>query len=635
MLLKYLDFILESEKVESSYYYSKKISSFLKDIVVSKKSGWEVAQFVLESEGSDKVKDDITFIDMTDSHDKVSFIQLNRVKRMYDLQKKEIEDEGKILKTTFEEWIEKVALSEESMPWKKQRTEIFIGRFVNRLSEKSKIPLESSKIENFVNTYKSRFDSVKMGEQNFEEVKGKDIKKWYHKDNYDRISGELGNSCMRYEQCQDYFEIYIKNPEVCKLLILKNDEGDTIVGRALVWNLMNEKTFMDRVYTIYNSDKNLFTDYANRRGWILEDDIGWSEMKKLKVQLKEWEFEKYPYLDTFVVLNIYTGVLYSDEDMWPGSNVWKLDDTHGGYMSDNMVWSEYHSDYILEEDAVLTISGDWVHRNSSVYLEYKDGYATQDEETVNCSYNGRNYYLDDTYRSEVMADYVWIDEALEITINANSDTDWIHEDMEELTFKIDLEGDEVKTLLIFTIFNPIDGKYYFKDQMIDNSRIINRIIKSQELIPWEEVVKQILKSDFNVDDIKLPNGKSKFDSLVSFKSSERFDLFKSSSLNKTEISNLIKYLLIISPDKSERRPNGEPLIYNYSEVFNRKLKDESNSHPVMSSLLPKRFIKLLDSNWYWREYAGKAAIQLSDYFVSDVLKDPRAVSTWYSIKMTN
>ena len=168
--------------------------------------------------------------------------------------------------------------------------------------------------------------------------------------------------------------------------------------------------------------------------------------------------------------------------------------------------------------------------------------------------------------------------------------------------------------------------------MIDDQRLVYHIIKSQELIPWVEVVKQILESDFHIQDIDLPNGENKFDSLTAaFLCKEKFQFW--ARLNRDELSNVIKCLLIISPDKSERRSNGDPLVPKGHRVFNRSLLDKYQNNPVLSGLLAKEFISLLDNGWSWQEYAGKAGVSLSDYFVSDVLKDPRAIATWYSIKM--
>ena len=634
-MLSFLEFILESTKMKVQYFYSVRFRQFLTEIVKSKKPGSEVANFILHAEQSNQIEDDITFIDMTDSNDKVSFIQLNRVKRMYDIQKKEIEEQGKYVFFSFEQWVEGKALSEESSPWKNQRTDLYIGRFVNRVSEKANQKLDPTEIERFVNTYKAKFDSFKSGESRFEEVSGEVIKHWYHQNNYEAVKGQLGNSCMRKGSCQSFFKIYTENPEVCSLLILKSEEDyDKIAGRALVWKLSDGRTYMDRVYTVRDSDAQLFDEYANKRGWLNEDSMGHRDFIKMIVKLKHWRFEEYPYMDTFKCLNKDDGYLSSDEDKWPSPGFWKLEDTGGGYDGDNLVYSDYHGEYIDRDEAVRTINGDWCLEDCAVYLEYKDGWATQDEETVSCNYNGDNYFLEDTYYSDVLEDYIYTEDAIEIVINSDGDTDYIYDGIDDSTIKIELDGEEVKTLPILTIFNPIDKKYYFKDAMIDDQRLVYHIIKSQELIPWEEVVKQILESDFHIQDIDLPNGENKFDSLTELKSPQKMEVLRpSSSLNRDELSNVIKCLLIISPDKSERRSNGDPLVPSGHRVFNRSLLDKYQNNPVLKGLLAKGFISLLDNGWSWQEYAGKAGVSLSDYFVSDVLKDPRAIATWYSIKM--
>ena len=631
-MLSFLEFILESTKMKVQYFYSVRFRQFLTEIVKSKKPGFEVANFILLAEQSNQVEDDITFIDMTDSNDKVSFIQLNRVKRMYDLQKKEIEDEGKVLHTTFEQWVERVALSEESSPWKNQRTDLYIGRFVNRVYEKGGKKIDSTEIERFVNTYKAKFDSFKSGESRFEEVSGEIIKHWYNKNNYETILGQLGNSCMKNPSCKNFFNIYTENPEVCSLLILKSEvDLDKICGRALVWKLSDGRTYLDRVYTVRDSDFQLYEDYAKKRNWLLEEDMEYRDFSNMIVNLKHWKFEQYPYMDTFKCLNVNESYLTSDDDKWPGPGFWKLESTSGGYDGDNLVWSNYHDDYIDRDDAVQTLSGEWCREDCAVYLDYKDGYATQDEEVVTCDFNGNSYYLDDTYHSDVMDDYIYVEDAIEITTNADGDTDHIHKEMDEIIFTVELDGEEVKTLPWLTIYNPIDGKYYFKDALIDGSRVVYQIIKSQELIPWEEVVKQILESDVKLEEVELPSGEYKYSALTTYKNSQKMEILR--SLKRKEITNIIKCLLIISPDKSERRPSGEPLVSKGHRTFNTNLLERYKNNPILSGLLSEDFLKLLNGNWYWQEYIGKAAVQLSDYFVSDVLKDPKAIATWYSVKM--
>jgi hypothetical protein len=628
-MLNYFDFLLEKTKLESQYFYSVRLRQFLTDIFKSKKPGFEIAEFLLHAESSNQVSDDITFIDMTDFNDKISFIQLNRVKRMYDLTKKEFEDDGLAMTISFEQWLERLALSEEADVWHKQRTDLYVGRFTNRVSEKSGKKLDGTEIEKFVNTYKSMFDLVKSGLSRFEEVNGEIIKHWYHMINYEEVKGQLGNSCMRKGGCQSYFKIYTENPEVCSLLILKSEVEGKIAGRALVWKLENGTTYMDRVYTVRDSDYQLFEDYAKKNNYQTEECMSYSDFRKMKVKLKKWRFDEYPYMDTFKCLNVEKGYLSADEDLWPSKGFWKLEDTCGGYDGDNLVWSNYHDEYIDRDDAVETLRGDWVYQDQAVYLEYKDGYATQDEETVRCNYNDQNYYTDDTYYSEIMEDSIYSDEAYEIVVNADGETDWIHEDMRNNLVKVEVDGEERETLPILCIWHPIKEQYYFKDDMVDGNRVVYNIIKSAELIEWDEVVKQILESDFSIGNIKV-----KFDDLTCLKN-HRDGLDKLRSIKVPELNNLIKCMLIISPDKNDRRPNtGRPLLPKEGghERFNRLIISKYRNTPSVEGLITDEIISRT-SSWFWNERFFMSAILLSDELVSDVLKDPRAIATWYSVKM--
>ena len=99
---------------------------------------------------------------------------------------------------------------------------------------------------------------------------------------------------------------------------------------------------MDRVYTVRDSDAQLFDEYANKRGWLNEDSMGHRDFIKMIVKLNHWRFEEYPYMDTFKCLNVSEGYLSSDEDKWPSPGFWKLEDTGGGYDGDNLVYSDYH-----------------------------------------------------------------------------------------------------------------------------------------------------------------------------------------------------------------------------------------------------------------------------------------------------
>lgn len=200
---------------------------------------------------------------------------------------------------------------------------IKVGRFSKKMLELVGKKFKDKDIEDFVNEFKSKVELSKDAFRNFQLVSGEDIIKWYNEENYSRENtSTLHSSCMRYEECGEYFGIYVQNPEVCQLLIKLSDfDPDKITARALVWKLRNGDYFMDRIYYSKDSEVLLFKEYARNNGWaykkaqntgsdfILMDDSNYS--KTLEVKLEKWLFRKYPYVDTLSYLGD-DGVLRTD-----------------------------------------------------------------------------------------------------------------------------------------------------------------------------------------------------------------------------------------------------------------------------------------------------------------------------------
>lgn len=223
------------------------------------------------------------------------------------------------------------------------RGEIAVGRMARVILSKSELysgtPFTDKDYEIFVNLYKSLSKSVGT---RFELVSGKDIRKWYNEKNYADGNGTLGGSCMRDEDCEDYFDIYVKNPEVCSLLVYLN-EKNMVMGRALVWTLSESpsesKIFMDRVYTNKDSDVLKFISYADEKGWMykfmqnshdLEGILfrcqGGIYVGRIKADLKKSDFNEYPFVDTLCNLDEKNKTLSNV----PTKKTCCLDDTEGG-----------------------------------------------------------------------------------------------------------------------------------------------------------------------------------------------------------------------------------------------------------------------------------------------------------------
>ena len=214
---------------------------------------------------------------------------------------------------------------DDSHIWKTSRNPIRIGRLVRPLLRTAGIAVTDREVEEFTNMWKATYDFAADVLKQFDVVKGQEITHWYYYENYVDGGGTLNNSCMS-EVDSDYFEIYT-NPQV-QLVILYDDNGQVqddkytskkIKGRAILWNaeLSGQKEmFMDRIYTTYDSDVDLFKQFAQKNGWFYKDSQSMTPRENITngnvisrpeiiVKVNNADCEYYPYLDTLCFC--YTG----------------------------------------------------------------------------------------------------------------------------------------------------------------------------------------------------------------------------------------------------------------------------------------------------------------------------------------
>jgi hypothetical protein len=456
-LSRYLDFLLEATRVQKTMrlHYSQKFRSLLQKMQKTN----EFAALLLGAEDSNQISDIYTLIDVTEKNDMISCIQVNRILRANPDTKTYTDSDVYFLNRS-------ITNDETNEFWKNARTEMGIGKWVRRVVVelyKSPSSLNDKKLEDFVNLYKSTFDSLSGAkEERFQLVEGEEIRKWYLADNYFQEKGQLGASCMRYQRCQPYLDIYVKNPEVCKLLIYKSEEDpDKIIGRALVWKINSNSKgitrYMDRVYTIADSDRLLFQDWATENGV----NYGYSGVKS--VQLQNSTFDTYPYMDSFIYLNRETGDLTNNDDVWPGQGYIKIQETNGSFSDDNGVWSEYHGDYINRDDAVYCdYTDDWIHTDDAIYLDYKDVYVSPNVDTAYSEYHGETFLQDDVVWSECMNDNLYPEypNVVEMKTSYSGDTDWVIATRSELCVKV---GEEYYSRKNY-VKDPYSDEYHFLDE---------------------------------------------------------------------------------------------------------------------------------------------------------------------------
>ncbi len=300
-------------------------------------------------------------------------------------------------------------------------------------------------VENFSNLFRAFSDRKDF---TFEVVKS-DIIKYYNQDSYTQCSGSLGNSCMKYDKCSKFLEMYLDNP-IVNMLIMKDSDGG-LLGRALLWQfeerLSSEDTkVMDRIYTINDEDYQFyFMNWAEDNGYLYKKRQNWSNTLqfikddkevecRLSIQLSDWNYSYYPYLDTFKWFDRSSGVLFNYKPNYFTDSIEDfclLMSADGSFLNSNS----------LEFDS---ITKDWHHQGSLIWLSYC-GFYTQREHVVYSETLDKFILRKDAYYSEELRDNLFKDESL-IDISKEI-VDQIIEDRKQYIQKL-LKQEEIQKLKI-------------------------------------------------------------------------------------------------------------------------------------------------------------------------------------------
>jgi hypothetical protein len=350
--------------------------------------------------------------------------------------------------------------------WKSDtRQEMKYGKAIRQIYNRAYLPPVSDK---FIEMLSQKLKALYIFDAKLEVVEGEDIRKYYNYRQYnsDVSTESLGNSCMRHSSCEDYFDIYVDNPDKVKMLIGKTDNG--IIGRALLWTTDDDDKIMDRIYgstvTI-----NAFKNWAHSNGYMHKrvqsysndtefvSPIGEAIDKCYEITLAN-NNDAYPYMDTFKYcddLDASTICLTNDTN----NDNYVLDSTDGGpgnlttcvngeryheddvyyietgsveegyYHNDDTSWCDWTNDTFHTDDMIRTRCGQWVYRenNDLVYIESEDCYVHSDDGIYSDHY-GEYIIIDNAIECPVVG-YIWSADSKNIEID---DVDYnVHENVTE------------------------------------------------------------------------------------------------------------------------------------------------------------------------------------------------------------
>ena len=276
---------------------------------------------------------------------------------------------------------------------------VAIKKFLRNVSEKD--------LDIFTSLYKA---AVSNKEFDLSVISGPEIKKYYGYRSYnDQIGGTLHNSCMKHDGCSEFFDVYIDNPEICRMLIMLDQRGK-LMGRALLWNAIDTENgkdilVMDRIYAVDdNKNMHYFKDWADENGYIYKKEQKWqnclffeshgkSKLYKIAIKVKKKAYFRYPYVDTFKFWNEKESTLNNF-----------LPEKDNGYIRTLMG----NDGRTLSADtlALDIVQKMYMHREHLIYLPYLDG-RTHADYTIWSETMETSIARDHAIYSEEIHDYIF------------------------------------------------------------------------------------------------------------------------------------------------------------------------------------------------------------------------------------
>jgi hypothetical protein len=416
-LKTYSDFLLESVLYTSDEF--KKVLSSMND---------ETARHLLSLIDKD-IKTNYNILKTTDANDTISFIPDNQA-------------------------ITKLKSINLPALFLSKANTTSIGRICRSILNDNGISKTDKEMEIFVNGFKAAYDKINTKEDSIRIVSGEDIRYWYFEERYcdatRRSRGSLGKSCMRYDEAQDYLNIYVKNPDVCKLVI-QVDEGNKLLSRALLWETTNNSLYLDRVYYTNDSDNQLLASWTKEK-FKDRNVIFIGTREKLEVKLGPiLDYVQYPYMDSFVYFYAGEQKLYNyDPDKVERKKLFYLQETDGSADRQDNRFCEYIEETWPEDDCVWCEKiHSYLPKHMAVWSEYCNSFL----------------YRENAVQSTIINDYLDSQDSIYVYMDSNGRTGvWYPDDSK---YRGEYEQDEmsgefyIKDLLI-----QHNGSYYLRDKSV-------------------------------------------------------------------------------------------------------------------------------------------------------------------------
>lgn len=316
----------------------------------------------------------------------------------------------------------------------KYRVTIKPGRALYQIFNTMGYSIPNADIEQMTNALKSRLTF----NAEFHIVSGEEIREYYHYSNYANTNiGTLADSCMRYDSCQKFLDIYTCNPDKVKMLIAKVPNDNTIIGRALLWLTDTKQLIMDRIYGT-EITINAFKEYARQHGYWHKDHQNYSSTTFVTTTGE-------------LITSEQTVTLLGNHEFYPYLDTFKHADN---IISEYITLSTQNGDYTLtstdgynDDDMVVTECGTRMHRDDAYYCERYGNYYTPSNATW-------SNFEDDAIPNNMVLrtycnEYVWTD----------SNDIYFAEDTQEYHFYDDVQYSETDKVWLYdrTFLCPVAG----------------------------------------------------------------------------------------------------------------------------------------------------------------------------------